>query len=442
MQNKTHEIKDVKRKFAQETSGAITVMNIFFLMVVAILAGIAIDTTNVVQARTQLQVAADTAAHAAMYTRDQNDAATAKAKGLEIALKNMPSARFGTILDVNDIHFGTYDPVTREFTIDENSTTAVYVKTGRLSDTANPVTSFLLQFIGQNEFDVVATSVFDAVLPPCYNDGWLARQRVDAQSNNSFADDFCLYSDTQIEMNNHNSFVNGTTVSAPYGMDDITVPEGGWESNPGLLEAVRVDHMSLSILNKFDVVEANLANPDSRFDRTYLTSTTWMNVPASKNMNQTDFPVGGMYNITGCPGPGVTLETDISGVVLKFDCKIKLANGIAFEDVVLINYDTGATSVSGVNNIRLGADDNCDPAGGAIFMLYGGADFGQGFQIYSSQVLAQGDVEFAAQGDGVEGGSIISAGEIDGTSLTTMSGCPGSLLDGYAFYFPEYKLRG
>ena len=430
------------KEFAQNTSGAITVMNIFFLMVVAILAGIGIDTANLVQARTQLQVAADTAAHAAMVTRDQNDAATAKAKGLEIALHNMPSARFGTILDVNDIHFGTYDPVTRDFTIDENSTTAVFVKTGRLSDTANPVTSFLLQFIGFDTFDVVATSVFDAVLPPCYNDGWLARQRVDAQSNNSFADDFCVYSDTQIELNNHNSFTNGTTVSAPYGADDITVPAGGWTSNPGLLEAVRTDHMSLSILNKFDVIEANLANPDSRFDRTYLTTSAWTNVPASNKMDQSDFPAGGMYNITGCPGPGVTLETDISSVVLKFDCKVKLSNGIALENMVLINYDTGVKSVSAVNNIRLGVDDNCDPDGGAILMLYGGADLGQGLEIYSSQVLAQDDVVFQANGNGVEGGSIISAGEIDGTSNTQMSGCPGSLLDGYAFYFPEYKLRG
>ncbi|MGI9390317.1 MAG: pilus assembly protein TadG-related protein [Boseongicola sp.] len=442
MKKRTITLNDVTEDFVQSTSGAITVMNIFFLMVVAILAGIAIDTASLVQARTQLQVAADTAAHAAMYTRDQNDAATAKAKGLEVALHNMPSARFGTILDVNDIHFGTYDAATAEFTIDETSTTAVYVKTGRLSDTANPVTAFLLQFIGQDEFDVVATSVYAAVLPPCYNDGWLARQRVDAQSNNSFADDFCLYSDTQIEMNNHNSFVNGTTVSAPYGADDITVPSGGWTSNPGLLEAVRVDHMTLSILNKFDVVEANLANPNSRFDRSYLTTTAWTNVPASNKMDQTDFPAGGMYNITGCPGPGVTLETDISSVVLKFDCKVKIANGIAFEDVVLINYDTGANSFSATNNLRLGVDDNCDPDGGAILVLYGGADLGQGLQIFSSQVLAHGDVEFAAQGNGVEGGSIISAGEIDGTSLTNMSGCPGSLLDGYAFYFPEYKLRG
>ena len=73
-------------------------------------------------------------------------------------------------------------------------------------------------------------------------------------------------------------------------------------------------------------------------------------------------------------------------------------------------------------------------------ILYGGFSAASGLQIYTSQILAHGDVSFTAQANGVRGASIISKGEIDGTSLTDMSACPNT--GDYAFFLPEYKLRG
>ena len=45
---------------ARDEAGGITALNLFFIMVLAILAGVAIDLANLIQARTKLQVAADT----------------------------------------------------------------------------------------------------------------------------------------------------------------------------------------------------------------------------------------------------------------------------------------------------------------------------------------------------------------------------------------------
>ena len=68
--------------------GGITVLNVFLVVVIALLGGVAIDMANLITARTQLQIAADVAAHAAIYTRDSEDKDDAKAKAVELALQN------------------------------------------------------------------------------------------------------------------------------------------------------------------------------------------------------------------------------------------------------------------------------------------------------------------------------------------------------------------
>ncbi len=163
---------------------------------------------------------------------------------------------------------------------------------------------------------------------------------VDAQTSNEFYDDFCVYSDTQVELNNHNFLETGTTVTTPEGAGGITVPSGGWTSNPGLLVAVRTDHMPLAILDKFDVIEANLTNPASRFHQDYLTTSSWTNVNGNQ-LDQSDFPPSGMYLAT-C-GTKITLNGVIRDVVIKTACKVQFANNAAIENTVLINTNTGAT---------------------------------------------------------------------------------------------------
>ena len=79
--------------FSRGEAGSITVLNLFFVMVMAIFAGIAIDMANLISARTKLQVTADTAAHAAFYTRDISDASTAKITAIDIAHDIMPTSR-------------------------------------------------------------------------------------------------------------------------------------------------------------------------------------------------------------------------------------------------------------------------------------------------------------------------------------------------------------
>ena len=79
--------------------------------------------------------------------------------------------------------------------------------------------------------------------------------------------------------------------------------------------------------------------------------------------------------------------------------------------------------MTGASGSTFGADDDCAPGGGAQVITLGGMRFPCGLGIFGSQLLAQGDVEFAARADGIQGASIVAGGEIDATSNSTMALC-------------------
>ena len=60
-------------------------------------------------------------------------------------------------------------------------------------------------------------------------------------------------------------------------------------------------------------------------------------------------------------------------------------------------------------------------------------------QGYGAQILAWGDIEFAAQANGMEGVSFISYGRIDGTSESDMGYCDGKGTDNFAAV-PYYRM--
>jgi len=173
--------------------GGMSILNLYFLMATAIFGGIAIDVANLVAAKNQLQVAADVASHAAIVSlKAGEDVDTSKDTALEYARLNMPAGRYGEVLRLENIHFGSYFYSTGSFQIDDTRSEAVWVSTDRLLENANPVGSFLLRLVGFSTFDVRTPAVFVNGDPPCIGAGFFANGRVDMQSNNEFYDAFCI----------------------------------------------------------------------------------------------------------------------------------------------------------------------------------------------------------------------------------------------------------
>ena len=430
--------------FSEDESGVITVLNLFFVLVMAIIGGIAIDVSSLIQARTQLQVAADTAAHAALYTRDSEDQFVAKQEALDIASAMMPTGRYGNVLRTENIHFGTYDRVTKQFNIDENRREAVYVKTDRLSENANPVTSFLLQLVGFSEWDVVTTSVFETYRPTCLREGFVAENVVDIQSNNGFMNGFCIHSNSHVSANQNNLFEAGTIVSMP-NMSDLNIPQSGFESNEGLEAALREGRLRLRIFARLKQIEAGMTNKNSRYYRSYIINDSPLKIDLTANNNlvkMSDLTPGRVHelNCTQSNG-GITMDGEIfSEIVIITNCPVKMSATTAIEEATVITTDDSASSYTAPSGLRLGKDDNCADGGGAQLLTYGGIANAAKVEMYGSQIVAVGSVNFAAANDGIQGASIISANEIDVTSGSSMAFC-GSGMDSI-FEVEYFRMAG
>ena len=450
---------------SKSESGGITVLNIYFTLTVAIFGGIAIDVASLTASRTQLQVAADSAAHAALYKRWTNDAETSKAEALRIAQANMPTERYGEVLQLGNIHFGTYDQTSKTFTIDELSRDAVLVETNHLAENANPVSSFLLHLVGFWDWDVRTTAVFTRPDLPCARGGFRANGRVDMQSNNDFLNGFCIHSDTRVEFNQNNFFDvdDGVLVSVP-SESLVVVPGGDFSNNAGLYAALRYGGPHNVDVNRLiDEIMAGLANEDSPHFRDYLVSDTVCDVtPGSSSsctasgnsggsnggggngngngngnggggggggLSMADLTPGRIHRVT-CNGGTLDVAAEtFEDVVVITDCTFSFSNGSALENATFITESTDTRTIKAPQGLRIGADDNCADGGGAQLISRGGMRTAAKMQLYGGQIIVVGDLNFAAQGNGFGGASVIAGGEIDGTSNATMGLCENGMED-------------
>jgi hypothetical protein len=425
-------------RLAREEAGWVTPLSLYAFVITASIGGLGLDLSQLIAARTQLQVAADIAAHAALYNRDtEGDADLAKDRAIQLARDSMPSDRFGEYITVDDIEFGWFDSATRVFTPDPDSRQAARVAAFRISERANTVGSYLLRLAGVTEFDVVASSVFETYRPTCFREGLVGEEPVDLQSNTAYSNGFCVHSNQYVSVNSNNYYEPGTIVSMP-DTSDLELPSSGFESNEGLVEALFPGRYTIRILNQLDEIVAGMTNEKSPFYRaSYITSPTSVKVNWKSNLDPADFTAG-RVNVVTCAGKKLNLGSGTydSMVIIAEGCDIKVMNGGAFTNMTLITTHTGVKSIDAPNGLRLGVDDGCKPGGEAQFISYGGIDVASGLEIYGSQIIALGPISFQAQANGIAGASIISGDTIEGTSNSSFGFCGSGMQNNFeAEYF-------
>jgi len=425
------------RGIIRDESGFVTPVSLIAFLGSAVIGGLALDYAGVVAARTQLQVAADLAAHAALYNRDSEDADTAKQRALDLARDSMPTESYGNIITLDDIEFGTFDPDTYTFTPDPDSRSAARVVAFRVSERTNSVSSYLLRLAGINDFDIVRSSVFETYRPTCFREGLVGDGIVDVQSNNAYTNGFCVHSNAHVSVNQNNYYEPGTVVSMP-DTGDLDMANSGFEKNDGLYEALRPGKYRIRILNRLDEILAGMTDEDSRYYRLdYVTDPQALDVSWKKNMELADFTAN-RVNVVTCGGKSITLKPEIyqDMVIIGYDCDFKLSNGTAFEDMTLITTSTDAKSISSPQGLRLGRDDNCAADGGAQVITWGGFHVAANLEVYGSQILAAGPIEFQANADGIMGASMVSGNQIDGTSNSSFGFCGTGMTNNFeAEYF-------
>ena len=240
-------------------------------------------------------------------------------------------------------------------------------------------------------------------------------------------------------------------------LEDVVLPSsgGGYGNNPGLKEALRADSYPSSILDEIDQLMAGLETYGSTYMPEFVTSASIVDVGGT-SLSPSDFQAGRVHRLVGAlpssgggggkgkgkgksggsGGGGSAGSGDAScgnmvrlergtyrNLVILADCKVTFQGGAILEDVVVANVDAGRDSFTGSSGVKLGRADDCASGGGAKLITKGGMRFPSGLVLNGAQLIAQGDVQFAASGDGMNGAAIVAGGEIDGTSRTTMTGC-------------------
>lgn len=467
------------RRFARDEQGIMTVYNLFLTVAACAVGAAGLDVTHFYAARTQLQVAADISAHAALYTRRHGRSeGEAKAAAIGAVTYGMPEATYGTVLEPADIVFGTWDATTKRFTPQPASSTvipsAVRVTTNRAEE--NPVGSLLFRIVGIDKMDMVVAATYTTYYPPCLSEGLVAEQVVDIQSNNSFFKGLCVHSNAHVEMNQNNTFELGTVVSMP-DTSALVIPSSGMTKNEGLEQALREGSYVLKELDRlrpgaqldqgvlpYDEAISTLGHDqtpwflsaiapiplhpgsygpssfipgrvhrvtcgDSRSDGNG-NSGAGSNRSGNGNKNGGGNDNGGSTTIGAVLTNGLTLTGGTySQIVIITDCPVNLSGQVAMEDVILYttnDSDTSITASSGRDGLILGKDDGCEERGGATILTRGGMHAAAKLQMYGGQVRLLGDFHYASGGNAEvtgEGVSVVAGGSIRGTTHINISAC-------------------
>lgn len=450
--------------FLRRDDGTMTAGGLIFTTIFLAVGGLAVDVSNAINQRTQLQAAADTTAQAALYTRNYTltaTAAEAKTAALALGNYNMPREVYGNVLSASDIEFGVWDRATRSFATDASSRTAVRVTTHRDTGGGNAVATYLLKFAGFDSWDVRRAAIFETFVPDCLKEGFVAENLVDIQSNNAYLNGFCIHSNDVVSLNSNNYFESGTVVSMP-DSTRLDMPASGYRSNEGLQQALRYGAIQIRLINALRDVPATpygtgiaamwnyiqLATRNGQL--AYITGTprqlTIVNgrptpSTASANTAQAGRDLldrngtlalrANAVNYAYCSSPSMQLQIRhlLTNVVIITNCQVSFGSGGALENALIATLHTGANSISGSSDSRIGRVDNCGVGGGAQLISLGGMNFASGISIHGGQLIALKEIAFAANGDGLRGTSIISGDTVSGTSNMRMGLC-GSGMEG------------
>jgi hypothetical protein len=409
--------------FIEGEKAGITAFGLFMIISGLLVGAYSVDWSNLMAARTQLQVAADAAAHAALVKREFSTEAEAKEEAVRIAVKNMPVEKFGQILSTEDVSFGIWDQAKFTFSESSGSKSAVRVRTHRIDERGNSISTFLLRLVGVNSVPLTREAVFATYYPTCLREGFVAQDVVDLQSNNSFTNGFCVHSNAHVSLNSNNYFEPGTVVSMP-NEEDIELPSSGYDTNTGLSDALRSGSWHIRILKQLDYVIDALESDDPEYHRSFVTSPTPVLLP-DRNIDQEDLIAGRIHTFTWSGGAALTVKNDVlvSNVVIVTDCDVKFGAGVVIQDAVIATRSTDKHSMTASSGLQVGRNDNCASGGDAQLLTLGSMDFPSDLKIYGSQLIALGDISFAANADGIQGAALVAGGQISGTSNMSMGFC-------------------
>ena len=434
----------VCRKFLNDDHGGGTIMGLLWFMLLVGITGLAVDITDGLRSQTMLQATADASALAAVI--DLPDEAVAVATAVAYSATNMATDDYGTVLIEADVDIGNWDASTHIFSTGALVRDAVRVRTRRSFENENAVPVNFLRIVGLMNWNVTTYAIAQRFIPNCLvNDGLVARGMIDISGNNIFQG-ICLHSQDHVEVQNHNIWDSGVSISMP-DKDDFEV--GQVKFNPGAMEALREDILDPRMVNDIPNIIATLQDPaldavdpltdiipDFVIGTTDIAKTNI--ITGNEKFDFTEYAVAsvdddgpGMIIDLTCTGDNKTVNIP-SGIILTdlviiSSCNINVGKGATLSDVTLAatggNGKVSTANIHFARGVVLGIDDDCAPGGGVQVFTNASVSSAAKLSLNGVQIVAAGNVQIAAQVDGINGISVQAGGKIKLTSNGTFSAC-------------------
>jgi hypothetical protein len=469
------------RDFAAAQDGAMTAFAMLGFLTGCVLAGLAVDVTNLHRQKEHLTIAADAAAQAGIIALSQKMAEQdIKAAALAAAEQNAPADFFGkTSTGIEDVRLVRFDPTTRKLI--EGTPNAVQVILHRDESVENPVRTGFLRLAGFEEFNFTVESVayFGQPKNCSSSDGMYAKGEITLTSGNHIGETYCVHSQTSVWMPQQNTFASGAGVSMP----DLSVCKDKCfdSANPGIEDAKFEQNLNLppvaehianvkaAMLATTSVLKTEFfADKSLSSNLSLLADAKVMNTAATKKLvkgsvvdltaaqynelmvvSSGRLPEGLVYNVDcrdhgngpassisigggvdrkNSTLPSSAIET-VSQVALITDCAFDVGRYARIDAALAISTKISSSSVLNADEGASVGDPlkNCDLSRKVYFMTMSGVSVNSNFTASNVALIVNGDINIAANSASTEvehnGTSLHAEGSIQIPSNHIFNAC-------------------
>ena len=434
------------KPFCSDQDGVATVWSLSWFMLLAGVAGLAIDSTDGLRNKTMLQATADAAALAGVI--DLPDEAGARASAVAYAQYNMAPEIHGKVLDAGDVHVGAWDPDTRSLDTSAADPDTVLVTTWRGEKNVNPVPVTFLKIIGLDAWNVQARAAAQRFIPECLREGLISRKMIDMSSNNHFTNEICVHGQKGQNIQSNNTFDPGVTVGM-YDLDTLELPASGFDTNAGLRDAVREQSLDPRMVDQIDEIIAGVLALDPAYTPGYIDLSKPV-IETKPNFNFNDVSPHRVYYVQCKPNQNLVIPANsvIQHIVLIADCQITIGGHAQIMNSFIASRSGGTTGSGQLNRgdanittaagVQLGTPDKCAAGGGAQLFSNATIATSSSTKIDGVQLVANGEIALGAETQGIRGISAQAGGDITMTSNNMFGLCQGGVPDFFTAWY--YRL--
>lgn len=401
------------RAFWRDEHGGLTPGFLFFLMIMVVVAGTALNFGYTRLQKKRITRVAEAMAlelvkgiNNPLITRKQAED-RAFLTGKITAGLVQPAAKYKTTSDVNldstlleditTIKYGRYDYTTLRFVEDANETQAVVVQLDFKEADGNPL-KHMFYFGGKVNFDLSVRASAEAYIPSCAKAGIFAKNQIIINGFASVQGSACLRANGAITIRGNLNADNEAEVSAP-SANDMTIDNFANVSPKVLQFRVWQNKMMYDfhrVVADFETGRPTLLIPEFPLAQGVVhinASQTFSKTGNRKNflvVPADELPRNRIIRISNCSGDTLLFKPGIySNMVIIAECAINFEQGARLREMILLSKRTGGDTLDFKRSATIGtSEDACKQGSGTLIWSLGHIGFRNDLTLYNTQLIS------------------------------------------------------